>query len=138
MPIYNTVLIDEDAIRPHKTAIHVPLSRLDNYLLKGEGRSANSGFEHGRIVDAFVSKVGNVPHEFMVGNYLVIKKLDSTETVYGRIKRIRMMETDLFADEDYYDLGFEDFNDYAKNVRPLNQGRVWLLDIARDEYPEMN
>jgi hypothetical protein len=85
MPTYNTVLIEESSLRPHKTALHVPLSRLDNYLLKGEGRSANSGFQHGRTVDAFVSKIGSVPHEFTVGNYLVIKKLDSTETVYGRI-----------------------------------------------------
>jgi hypothetical protein len=49
-----------------------------------------------------------------------------------------MMETDLFADEDYYALGFEDFNDYARSVRPLSQGRVWLLDIARGEHPEIS
>jgi hypothetical protein len=138
MPTYNTVLMDEGAVRPHKTAIHVPLSRLDSYLLKGEGRSVNSGFQHGHTVDAFVSKVGKVPHEFAVGNYLVVKKRDSSETVYGCITRIRMMDTDQFADEDYYALGFEDFNDYAKCVGTLNQGRVWLLDIARGEYPEVN
>ena len=136
MPDFHAVFMDASFANPHKTAVQCPLVRTDAYIVNGEKHLILDHFEHGRAVEKVISRSGLNPQQFTVGGYLVVRSFNEREAIYGRITRIRMMQSEQLTPVEYRALGFEDANDYALHNGGASAGLIWVFDVNRRDIPQ--
>ncbi len=135
MPEFHAVFMDATFTNPHKTAVQCPLGRTDAYIVNGEKHLILDHFEHGRAVEKVICRSGLNPQQFTVGGFLVVRSFNDRAAVYGRITRIRMMQSEHLTPADYQALGFEDEADYALHNGGASAGLIWVFDVNRRDVP---